>query len=511
MVMKWWQWRNIQEKLRLFGRAVQGPEPYRIEFEDWPHLTGQTDFEERLVLVNPEMIPGLRPRDAYEMTKAVLCHEAGHRRFTASSKLSVTEHIVSNILEDQRIESLMMEEFAGTRPLIWNLTKALYDRSPDLEPKEDPGEVVAACLQHRWAVRLGETLKGELSEANQKLWEEVRPLVEKAWVADSSKKVDRIARRIVKILGIKDSDLPEWVIKASDRCRGHRSGRDGGEDRAPSGGGRMAPPGRPRRRAEPFDGERVPEGHKAGSGRDAIIPKPYAELEERAAPLAKELIAELTIEPDTAEPEPSERGGRVSVRQYLRDRERPFLLPDDDLLAPPALAVRVVIDHSTSMNDVRDKRTRIASVAEAAMTLHLACTELRIDHAVSVTPQQETLADLESGERGKALIAGIVPAQTGFENVAIAVENNAESLMASGAAIRLILVLHDGYPNDGRKAAKLCADLRGKVEVIGVLLDPTDATRAAMTELFGHDRLVACASGELPKKLAAMLRSIRGI
>ena len=157
MAMKWWQWRNIQGRLKLFGRAVQGVEPYRIEFADWPHLTGQTDFEERLVLVNPEMIPDLRPREAYEITKAVLCHEAGHRRFTTPSKLPVAVHVVSNILDDQRIESLMMEEFAGTRTLIWNLTKAMYGRSPDLEPSEDPGQVVAAALQHRWAVRLGET------------------------------------------------------------------------------------------------------------------------------------------------------------------------------------------------------------------------------------------------------------------------------------------------------------------------------------------------------------------
>jgi hypothetical protein len=511
MAIKWWQWRNIQEKLRLFGRAVQGVEPYRIEFEDWPHLTGQTDFEERLVLVNPEMIPGLKPRDAYEMTKAVLCHEAGHRRFTTPSKLPVAVHVVSNILEDQRIESLMMEEFAGTRPLIWNLTTALYDRSPDLEPSDEPGQVVAAALQHRWAVRLGEPLKGELSETNQRLWEEVRPLVEKAWAADSSRKVDRIACRIVKLLGIKDADLPDWVIQASDRCRGHRSERDESEDRAPGGSGKMQPPGRPKRKPQPFDGERVPDGHNAGSGRYSISPKPYAELEERAEPLARELIEELTVEPDATGPEPSERGGRLSVRQYLREHDRPFLLPDDDLMAPPALAVRVVIDHSTSMNDVSGKRTRMQSVAEAAMTLHLACTELRIDHAVSVTPQQETLADLESGERGKALIAGIVPAQTGFEDVAIAIDMNASGILASSAVIRLVLVLHDGYPNDGERAKKLCLSLRGKVDVIGVLLDPEDATRNAMTEIFGSDRLIACASPELPMKMVAMLRSIRGI
>jgi len=75
----------------------------------------------------------------------------------------------------------------------------------------------------------------------------------------------------------------------------------------------------------------------------------------------------------------------------------------------------------------------------------------------------------------------------------------------------LLLVLHDGYPNDAVKAKKLCDELRGKVEVIGLLLDPDDGTRIAMTEIFGQDRLVACKSKELPKRLAAVLRSVRGI
>lgn len=44
-----------------------------------------------------------------------------------------------------------------------------------------------------------------------------------------------------------------------------------------------------------------------------------------------------------------------------------------------------------------------------------------------------------------------------------------------------------------------------------MLLDPDDGTRIAMTEIFGQDRLVACESKELPMKLAAMLRSVRGI
>ena len=187
-----------------------------------------------------------------------------------------------------------------------------------------------------------------------------------------------------------------------------------------------------------------------------------------------------------------------------------YLAADDDSLRPPALAMSVVVDHSTSMNTGRG-RTRMESVAEGAMVLHLACTALGIEHVVWVTPQQLALATLTTAERGMALIAGLIPAQTGHENIAVALERQSADLLRAPADVRLLLVLHDGYPNDGEKAKKLCTELRGKVEVIGVLLDPDEGTRIAMTEIFGQDRLVACKSKDLPKKLAAMLRSVRGI
>lgn len=273
----------------------------------------------------------------------------------------------------------------------------------------------------------------------------------------------------------------------------------------------MSPGDEPAERSEPFDGELLPEGHKAGSGTFRIEPKPYADLEERAKPLARELIEELTLARAAGEPDPAERGGKLSVRQYLRDRERPFLAQDDESKEPPALALAVIVDHSTSMNHRQGGRMRIESVAEGAMMLHLACTALGIEHTVAVTPQQTVLADLESSERGKALIAGMVPALTGWEDIAVAIKRHSEELLNCGADIRMVLVLHDGYPNDGEAAKNLCLSLRGKVEVVGVLLDPDDGTHAAMAGIFGQDRLVACRSKDLPKKLAAMLRSIRGI
>jgi len=97
------------------------------------------------------------------------------------------------------------------------------------------------------------------------------------------------------------------------------------------------------------------------------------------------------------------------------------------------------------------------------------------------------------------------------QDIAVAIEHAADWLLGLRADIRLALVVHDGYPNDGEKAKRLCQEWRGKVDVIGVLLDPDEWTRKAMIELFGQDRLVACRSKDLPKKLAAMLRSVREV
>ncbi|HWO93675.1 MAG TPA: hypothetical protein VNL92_02835, partial [Dehalococcoidia bacterium] len=503
--------KHIQDRLKLWGRALQGVEPYRIEFAEEPGLTGLTDFSNHLIKVNPEMIAGLKPREGYEITKAVLCHEAGHRRFTAPAELSWVVHMVANILEDQRIESLIMEEFAGTRPLIRRLTEEMYRQSPELDATDDPGQVVAAALQWRWAVRLGVGLKGELSEVNKERWEQVRPMAEEAWVAATSEEVNTIAWRIVQILGLNETQIPSWVVTALDRCVGHRKRDDTTESKAPaaakpfdaeSDGGE----GRP----APFDGEVVPNSKRVG--RDyPIEPMPYAELEALAMPMARELIDELTFIPANDEPEPSDRGGSLSVRQYLRERERPFLVRDGERLAPPVMAVRIVIDHSTSMNHATAGRTRIQRAAEAAMMLHLAFTELGTEHGISVMPQQVHLADLTTGEPGKALIAGLVPAKTGYEDLAVAIRARSDELLSVVADIRLLFVLHDGYPNDADKAKSLCQSLKGNVEVIGLLLDPDEGTQSAMREIFGADRLVACASKDLPQKLAAMLEAIRGV
>jgi len=64
---------------------------------------------------------------------------------------------------------------------------------------------------------------------------------------------------------------------------------------------------------------------------------------------------------------------------------------------------------------------------------------------------------------------------------------------------------------DAELGKKVCKELRRKVEVIGILLDPNEITKRYVEDMFGEDRVIACSSSELPQKLGNILRAIRGI
>ncbi len=82
MAVPWYEWRNIRNRLLSYGRAVQGISPYRTVLE--PDKTKcpseYTNFSKRLIMVDPAMFD-VNPKEQYQLTKAVLCHEAGHLRF----------------------------------------------------------------------------------------------------------------------------------------------------------------------------------------------------------------------------------------------------------------------------------------------------------------------------------------------------------------------------------------------------------------------------------------------
>ena len=126
-------------------------------------------------------------------------------------------------------------------------------------------------------------------------------------------------------------------------------------------------------------------------------------------------------------------------------------------------------------------------------------------------PQALKIADIDSGERGKALIAGLTPALCGYEDMGLAIKTYAVPMAEYSQDIKLVLCLTDGNCNDAEIGKKICRTLRGRVEVMGLLLDPDEKTKAYVADMFGQDRLIACRSEELPQKLGNILRAIRGI
>jgi hypothetical protein len=515
MTVPWYEWRNIRNRLVVFGRAVQGISPYRVTIEPDRSKcpSGYCNFSMREIAANPNLF-ALTPKEQYQLTKAILVHEAGHRRFTTPSKLSPLVHRVANILEDERIEKQMCDEFAGVRWLVRKLSQTLYDESkPVDEGSDSPGEIVAHFLQLRWAKRIGLPIKGSLSPKNQRLWQKIEPLVYESWQTDTSEAVDRNAEEIVRILGLKEFEIPEWVKDVLDKLGALEGERVEG-DEAEKGRGESPQSNTYRendKEPKPFDGDVPPNDQREGEGDAAIEPKPYIELEERVRPLVQELIDELSWEEKPELWAPVERGGRVSVRQYLRDKNQPFLSGEDQGKIPATLALKVIIDHSTSLNYSCNGKTRMESIAEAVMTVHLVCLELGLLHEVLVTPQAIKIANLDSGERGKALIAGLVPALCGHEDMGLSIKTNAVPMFNHPQDIKLVLCLTDGACNDANLGKEICRSLRGKVEVIGILLDPDEHTNAYVAEMFGQDRVIGCRSEELPLKLGNVLKAIRGI
>ncbi|MFC1865131.1 hypothetical protein ACFLYB_00245 [Chloroflexota bacterium] len=515
MTVPWYEWRNIRNRLIIFGRALQGISPYRVTIEPDQSKcpSGYCSFARREIAANPDTFT-VTPKDQYQLTKAILVHEAGHRRFTSPHKLSMVIHQVANILEDERIERQMCYEFAGVRWLIRKLSQTLYDESKLIDESSDSsGEVVAYFLQLRWAERIGLPIKGGLSPTNLKLWRQVEHIVYESWQAETSKVVYKNAEEIVNILRLKEYEMPQWVMDILDKfgpIDGERVENDDAEV------GKMNLPNREMEEhtesdPEPFDGDVLPNDKTVGEGHAAIEPKPYIELEEKVQPLVQELIDELSFEEQPSEWVQVERGGKLSLREYVRNKDYPFLSEEENGNRITSAAIKVIVDHSTSLNHNSDGNTRMESIAEAVMILHLVCMELGIRHEVLVTPQALQIADLESGERGKALIAGLIPALCGYEDMGRAIQAYATPMVDYPEDLKLVLCLTDGACNDAELGGTTCLALRDRVEIIGILMDPDDTTQDYVAKMFGKDRLVTCRSPELPQKLGNTLRSFRDI
>jgi len=204
MDVVWYEREDVKDQLLIFGRGIQGVSPFDVILEPDPAKchSGSCSFTDRRITVNPTLFSA-PDREQYLLTKGLLVHEAGHRRHTTPLYLPPITWEIANILEDERIENRMHEEFIGVQWLIMKLARRFYKDSRHLDPtSESPDEVVAYFLQLRWALRIGQPVKGALSPLNQQLWEEIKPLVFDAWHAANTESVNQLAEEITEILGL---------------------------------------------------------------------------------------------------------------------------------------------------------------------------------------------------------------------------------------------------------------------------------------------------------------------
>jgi len=222
MDIPWYQQAAALDQLRLFGRAIQGIAPYEIVIEpDFSQCPGGCcNFEKRRITVNPILFHA-SDKEQYLLTKALLVHEAGHRRHTIPTRLPEIVLEIANILEDERVEVQMCEEFLGLRWLVHRLAQRFYDESGPIDVTSTrPNTVVEYFLQLRWATRIGRPVKGALSPINAQRWEAIKSLVLASWHADTSTIVDAHAATIVNILGLNESNDLRRLIQFTSATQG---------------------------------------------------------------------------------------------------------------------------------------------------------------------------------------------------------------------------------------------------------------------------------------------------
>lgn len=78
------------------------------------------------------------------------------------------------------------------------------------------------------------------------------------------------------------------------------------------------------------------------------------------------------------------------------------------------------------------------------MALYLVCVELPVSHEGLIIPQEFKIAALASGERDKALIAGLVPGLCDHKDMGLAIQTYAVPMVGYPGDIELVLRLTDG-------------------------------------------------------------------
>lgn len=502
MAVKWWWRRANVERLTNWALYLLQGRRYRVELTDVVP-TGAHYPKEKLIRANPGAF-GKSDEEQFTATQGVLAHEVGHALFTGAwpDQREGALCLLVNILEDERIERAICTLYPGIEPAIRFTGDLAYGQSASAKAFDESSKL-NLCLAWRWAhSRDGEPAmlkKFRVPTTFLPTWERVRPLVEAAWVAPDTTEVIRLGREVLRLLGIRETQL---VSQPRGVSAGGISRTRGDEPLPlPDGPADIAP------------GLELSASHGWGFGRrvsNLAKGAPFIAVEDAAHPLAWALIQRMQEERPESRPTPHEYRGRFNVRQELRSPETPCLVRDDPARRPRSLALAVLLDRSGSMQAMNQK------VRLATMALSLACEGLEVPLRVwqfggnETPPDHDLVVDLAPGsplsDEDKALIAGY-EGTTGSEMLSWCLPEASGWLTGRPERLKALIVVHDGepvYPNDRERVAKLIPEIEHEAVVIGLCLD-ADVARA-MRDLFA--RLVVAEPEQLPERLASLLEAL---
>lgn len=549
----WYDLSKNWNQLVGIGRALQGKNSWPIRKKIGMDVAGATYLEKEYIEIDPSWFgkgsSPLTEAAQFDIIKSVIMHEAGHRRFTErdawNTNSSALKHNLINLLEDYRIENGMKQMYPrraeALELLVYRLTRTPDDPQP---PESHYATTAYYIFQSRMG---GWYLPFDINIYTIKIenWLLILPLIDEASHAPSTWRVVEIAEEILMLLGIDDDDEDTDQIeeKFPSCCEG-----TGSEDSTSSSGdmpseiedlfdadGELSVEVRDIdsldkpmpttfiTQMEQIASEISPE-HPTAWNDNKIMPTPYAELYRLAVPAMHDMRRAFSIPRKTLVKELSTSGGRVSVRDWIKDQTKPFKSMNEEV-SKPTVALSVMIDCSTSMTHPFDYPT-CQRVSSLAMAIYMAAMQTNTPCRFSTLPGIYDPSGTKSIVDGVGrtprvicdnttpqaialpLLAGISKPWASSEDVPYLLPIEGEWLNKQDAEVKLIFVLHDGQSNDSHLIKEEIRKLRVKgIRVLGVGLAIRDAL---LREQFGDQNFVGMEDlTQIGKIIAKRIKNLR--
>jgi hypothetical protein len=215
----WWENPVLVRTLQVWTSGLLGERRRKVVIEPYKDVVGFTNEKEIFVCATwacratPVLmrlgldVSGIEL--TWAATKGVAAHEVGHVRFSGElhsppGQCHLRLRALVNALDDERVERGMKALFPGLRPYIALAKAAAWALAPRVTTAWDA--ILLWRFEHDLPLHAPSKMALEGREAE--LWQQVRPLVEAAWVAQTPGEVESLARKILRILGEETSDSP---------------------------------------------------------------------------------------------------------------------------------------------------------------------------------------------------------------------------------------------------------------------------------------------------------------